>query len=71
MLGVLALCMIWGRYKLGILAAFGSFIYWGYKANFLGMVHYMEKNMIALLGGIFVVLSMSFLILMTLFEESR
>jgi len=69
-LGILMLCMVWGRFKLGLVTAFGTFMYWAFQANLLGMLRLMEENMVAMLAGIFVVLSLSILILMTLFEEN-
>ncbi len=69
-LGFLALCLIWGRFKLGLMVGFGSFVYWGVRANLPNLLYLMDGNVAAVIGGILVAISMSFLILNALLDES-
>ncbi|MFQ5481245.1 MAG: hypothetical protein ACE5ER_00700 [Nitrospinaceae bacterium] len=70
-LGFLVLCMVWGKFKLGVVTAMGSFVYWGVEAKQDGAFQYMEGSTIGILVSIFVVLTMSILVLVALFDETH
>ena len=68
-LGALALCLIWGRYKLGLAWAFGVLVYWGFLANRTGIMKFIEGDSMGMLAAVFVGLSMVLLAMVALIEE--
>ncbi|QPJ63278.1 MAG: hypothetical protein G3M70_15905 [Candidatus Nitronauta litoralis] len=68
--GIMALALIWGKRKLGLLAVAGIFILWAIETHSVGVVKFVQESSIGMLAALSIVLSMSVLVFMV-FKDQR
>lgn len=68
--GIMALAVIWGKHKLGLVAVASAFLILGIEANSTGVVKMIQESSTGMLAALSIVLSMSVLVVMV-FKDQR
>ncbi len=69
--GIMALTIIWGKHKLGLLAVAGAFFLWAVEAHSTGVVQMIQSSSTGMLAALSIVLSMSILVVMVFKDHSH